>query len=73
MTSREFIEFMQGIVIGVKDMPTKKQWKKITEKLSEVKDADSGYIDIGEITKQWEKKVKDWSKKFPGQPPDIYF
>ena len=43
MSDKEFVEFMQGIVIGIKDLPTKKQWKKIRDKLSTVGEGDIHY------------------------------
>ena len=69
MSDKEFVEFMQGIVIGIKDLPTKKQWKKIRDKLSTVGEAA---IPIN-LNKDWSEIQKEWKeKKFPGSPPDIY-
>ena len=69
MTDKEFVEFMQGIVIGIKDLPTKKQWKKIMDKLSAV-EGENFTINLN---KNWSEIQKEWKeKKFPGSPPDIY-
>ena len=69
MTDKEFVEFMQGIVIGIKDLPTKKQWKKIMDKLSTV-EGENFTINLN---KEWSQRQKEWKeKKFPGSPPDIY-
>ena len=69
MTDKEFVEFMQGIVIGIKDLPTKKQWKKIMDKLSTV-EGENFTINLNN---EWSQIQKEWKeKKFPGSPPDIY-
>jgi len=66
MTSKEYIVWLKGASMAIKESPTKEQWKKILKNLTEVKDD----ADIN-ITIKEESKL-NINKSFPGKPPEIY-
>jgi hypothetical protein len=66
MTSKEYIAWLKGVSMVIKENPTKEQWKKILKNLMEVKN-DADVI----VTTIKEELNKD-SNKFPGKPPEIY-
>ena len=68
----EFIEFLKGMALGIEDVPSANQWKIILQKLMDI-EKDDGHPTIREITKEVEKLVKPFTKRRPGNPPDIFF
>ena len=68
MTSKEYIAWLKGASMVIKESPTKEQWKKILKNLTEVKDD----ADVIVTTKKEELKLNKDNSKFPGKPPEIY-
>ncbi len=66
MTSKEYIAWLKGASMVIKESPTKEQWDKMLKNLMEVRDD----ADINITIKEESKLNKD--KKFPGAPPDVY-
>ena len=66
MTSKEYIAWLKGASMVIKENPTKEQWDKMLKNLMEVRDD----ADINITIKEESKLNKD--KNFPGKPPEVY-
>tara|TARA_Y100000034_G_scaffold127791_1_gene181261 strand:+ start:1208 stop:1429 length:222 start_codon:yes stop_codon:yes gene_type:complete len=72
MTSKEFVAFLKGMVIGIENTPNKEQWAIILKKLMKIREEGEVSTIVTEIKEEVEKIIKPIIKKFPGSPPDIF-
>lgn len=66
MTSKEFVSYMKGVFVAVKERPTKEQWEQIKKILMDVNDLDVKFYS----EEKWD--VQKGKRDFPGSPPDVF-